>query len=163
VRGILPDLGAIDKELDPYDRPEDGVTSATKFRIAPLGSVVLPAAAAVRGDNVSVIAGDDASVTFTPTAGAATALPLLSVAMAVIDAVPSAFGVHAILHDEPETVAAPLFASPAVEPLTNTCTPVTAPSGSVAVPEMVVAALSPRNEPLAGATIATSGATPTAW
>ena len=117
----------------------------------------------MRGETLSVIAGEEASVTVTPTAGAATAFPLLSVAMAVIEAVPETVGVHAMDHVEPVTVALPMDA-----PFTTTCTDVMLPSASETVPVMGVEgvggvpAARPINAPLLGATMATTGAEPNA-
>src|SRR5688572_16630209 len=145
-------------------RPADGTTSAWKLRTAPLGSVVMAGAVAlVRGEMTRVIAGDEASVTVTPTAGAATALPLLSIAIAVIEAMPDTVGVHGIVQVEPLSVAVPMEA-----PFTTTCTELMLPSVSEAVPVMGVAGAGgvpvarPMNAPLLGAKIETSGAEPEA-
>src|SRR5688500_9765604 len=143
-------------------RPADGTTSAWKLRTAPLGSVVMAGAVAlVRGAMTRVIAGDEASVTVTPTAGAATALPLLSVAIAVIDATPETVGVQLIDHVEPDTVALPMDV-----PFTITWTELMLPSASETVPVIGVIGAggvpvaSPMKAPLLGAEIAMSGAEP---
>jgi hypothetical protein len=145
-------------------RPDAGTTSARKLFTAPLGNVVLAGTVAlVRGETVSVMAGDEASVTVTPTAGAATALPLLSVAIAVIDAMPETVGVQLIVQVDPDTVALPMDA-----PFTTTCTDVMLPSASETVPVIGVAGVGgvpearPMNAPLLGDRIATSGAEPNA-
>jgi hypothetical protein len=71
--------------------------------------VVLPGTVAlIRGVAVSVIAGAEASVTVTPTAGAATALPLLSVAMAVMEVMPEVVGAQLMDQLEPVSVACPM-------------------------------------------------------
>ena len=102
--------------------------------------------------------GDALSVTVTPTDGAATALPLLSEAIALKETTPVVVGVQLITQVGPARVALPRET-----PLANTCTDVIEPSASEAVPVMMVWVPMPRKEPLAGVTIDARGATPICW
>ena len=124
------------------------------LRVEPAGSVT--GIALEPGVAARVIVGDVVSVTFTPTAGDAIALALSSVAMATSETMPSAAGVQLIVH-------VPLLAGvvlPMRLPLAKTCTLVIVPSGSVAMPEMVVATVVAKNAPLTGPLMLTVGGRP---
>src|SRR4051812_28203308 len=95
---------------------------------------------------------------FTPTEGAAIALPLLSVAIGVIETTPVVVGVvQGIVQLEPDNVAFPTNAS-----LANTWTLVMLPSASLAVPAIVVAVPGARKALASGVEMPTLGATPVA-
>jgi hypothetical protein len=92
------------------------------------------------------------------TAGAATALPLLSVAIAVIDATPAAAGAVQVIDQLPlASTALPIEAS-----LTNTWTLLIAPSTSDAVPLIVVAVVGAMNAFGVGVRMLMVGGTPVA-
>ena len=136
-----------------------GVTVATKFLTAPLGNVVLAACPEMVGEMPNVMPGEVTSAMFTPTAGAATELPLLSEAMATIEASPGVAGVlHGTDHVPEPRMTLPLRSVS----FTNTCTPVIVPSASDTVPLIVVAVSAARNAFVVGVEMPMTGGTPVA-
>ena len=104
--------------------------------------------------------GDVLSEIFTPTAGAATELPALSVAIAEIEATPEEVGVQLTDQTPLVTPVTPAPPRPAVVPLTNTWMLLIEPSASVAVPEMVVVLLAATKAPLTGVRMPSTGGSP---